>query len=86
MPKTASRAEMTQATHPDVIRLGRLERGMSQRDLADALRRKYKIKVESSQISRIERMQTTRPGKPLARALCKFFDLPITFFEPDPPH
>ncbi len=86
MPKTSQRSKMTRATDPDAIRLGRLERGMSQRDVADALHRKYKVTVDGGQVSRIENGITHKPNPKLLHALCDFFGLPITYFDTDPPH
>lgn len=87
MPKTKrSGANMTQATHPDHLRLERLKRGMTQRALADELSRKYKIKVASSQIHRVEHNVTQYPAPPLRQALCDYFGLPLTFFKDYPPH
>lgn len=79
-PKPAGQ-RATRQTHPDAIWAARMELGLTQREMAAELNRRYgPLRMD---YPRIETDRVRSPNPKTRRALCDFFGLPITYFEPD---
>lgn len=79
-PKAAGKSA-TRRTHPDAIRLARLQLGLSQREMVAELQRRYgPLRMD---YPRIEKDLVRSPNPKTRKALCDFFGLPVTYFDPD---
>ena len=79
-PKPAGKTA-TRRTHPDAIRLARLQLGLSQREMVAELNRRYgPLRMD---YARIEKDHVRTPNPKTRQAFCDFFGLPLTYFDPD---
>ena len=76
-----TRPSASREADPDAMRRGRLEAGLSLRDLRDELLKVYKVKIDHGQLSRLERGETRTPRPGVRKALCDYFELPYDYFD-----